>query len=49
MKDHDELLEEAKEAASKVFGDISVSKSTTRQSLEDLLSHIEIMLDAVES
>lgn len=45
--DHDELLEEAKEAASKLFGDSSVSRSKTKESLNDLMSHIQDMLDTL--
>lgn len=46
--DHETLLEEAKEAINKVFGDDSVSKSVTRESLRDLISDIKIMLDTLE-
>jgi hypothetical protein len=44
MDAHEELLEDAKKAADKVFGDTSVSRSKTKESLNDLVSHIEDML-----
>ena len=44
---HEELLEQAKEAADKVFGDQSVARETTKESLEDLCGHIEIMLETL--
>ena len=47
MDDHEELLEAAKEAASKLFGDSSVSRSKTKESLNDLISHCEDMLDTL--
>ena len=34
--DHDELVEEAKQAINKVFGDTSVSRSKTKESLNDI-------------
>lgn len=46
---HDELLENAKEAVKDLFNDRSVSISTTRESLEDIQSEIEILLDSLES
>ncbi len=45
--DHDELVEEAKQAINKVFGDQSVSRSKTKESLEELISEIEIILDTM--
>lgn len=45
---HEELLEKAREAIDRVFGDTSVSQSQTRESLEDLRSHIRIQLDTLE-
>jgi len=44
---HEELLEQAKEAADKVFGDQSVGTETTKESLEDLCGHIQVMLDTL--
>ena len=46
---NDELLEKAKEAISKLFGDMSVSPNTTRENLNELIDDIEIMLDALRS
>jgi len=45
--DHDERIEAAKEAINKVFGDTSVGRETTKKSLEELLSEIEVMLDTL--
>lgn len=42
------LLENAKEAIRKVFGDTSVSRESTRENLEELLSDIEAMLGALD-
>lgn len=44
---HDELIERAKQAINRVFGDQSVSKETTRESLKDLQDEIDIMLDTL--
>jgi hypothetical protein len=46
--DHDDLVEAAKEAINKVFGDKSVPVSTTREDLKDLIDEIEIMLDTIK-
>jgi hypothetical protein len=46
---NDELLEAAKDAASKLHGDMSVSKRETLAGLRDLIGHIETLIDAVES
>lgn len=46
--DHEELVEEAKDAIGKVFGDLGVSRSVTRESLRDLVSEIETMLETLE-
>jgi predicted RNase H-like HicB family nuclease len=45
--DHDELLEAAKEAINKVFGDMNVSKDKTRKSLEELRDDIKTLLDTL--
>jgi hypothetical protein len=45
---HDELVTEAKKAIRKVFGDASVSPSTTKESLEDIKGEIEICIDSIE-
>lgn len=44
---HEDLLEQAKDAADDLFGDQSVGRETTKESLEDLQGHIEIMLDSM--
>ena len=44
---HIELVNEAKEAINKVFGDSSVDKETTRESLEELRELIDENLDAL--
>ncbi len=44
---HDELLDAAKEAADALFSDKSVSREQTKESLEDLAGHIEIMVDTL--
>lgn len=46
---HEDLLDEAKEAANRLFCDRSVSPSTTRESIENLIEYCEVMLDALES
>ena len=45
--DHDDLVEEAKQAINKVFSDSSVSRAKTKESLKDLISDIEIILDTL--
>ena len=47
MNTHDKLLEEAKKAADKLFADTNVAPETTKESLKDLIEHIEIMLDTL--
>ena len=49
MSKHDNLVEAAKEAVNKVFGDQSVSRATTRESLEEIAGDIEILLDSLGS
>lgn len=44
---HEDLLEQAKDAADELFGDQSVGRETTKESLEDLHEHIESMLESV--
>jgi hypothetical protein len=48
MSSHDDLVEKAKEAVNRVFGDRSVSRTETKESLGDIVSDIEIMLDTLE-
>jgi hypothetical protein len=45
--DHDVLVERAKQAISAVFSNRSVDKNTTRESLNELASEIDIMIDAL--
>jgi len=49
---HEKLVEAAKEAVNKVFGDTSVDKHTTMESLEDIMediiSDIDTMLDTLD-
>ncbi len=44
---HDELKEAAKKAINAVFGDLSVTHGTTRESLEELIDEIRNMLDTL--
>jgi hypothetical protein len=44
---HDELVEAAEEAINKVFGDTSVSRSETKESLNSIIGHINTMLDTL--
>lgn len=45
---HEDLVEKAKNAIDKVFGDKSVDRPTTRESLEELSSHIEAQLNTLD-
>lgn len=45
--DHEELVEKAKDAINKVFGDQSVSRRETKESLKDLRDEIDILLDTL--
>ena len=45
--DHDELVEAAKQAINSVFGDTSVDRSQTKESLKDLKDEIDILLDTL--
>lgn len=44
---HMQLMENAKIAIDKVFGDTSVPQSTTRESLEELRDEIEMKLESI--
>lgn len=44
---HGELLDAANAAVNKLFGDTSVPKRKTRESLEEIQSNIEGMIDAL--
>ncbi len=48
MSNHEQLLEDAKKAADKLFSDTSVALSETKASLRDLREHIDTLIDAVE-
>jgi hypothetical protein len=45
---HEELVNEAKEAINRVFGDTSVDRSTTKEDLKDLVDEIEVMLETLK-
>ena len=45
---HEELVEEAKKAINRVFGDTTVDRQTTKEDLKDLVDEIEIMLETLE-
>jgi hypothetical protein len=49
MKTNDQLLEDAKAAASKLHGDMSVSKRATVEALRDLVGHVETLIEATEA
>jgi hypothetical protein len=44
---NEKLYEKAMEAISELFGDVSVSKSTTRENLNTLLAEIQVMIEAL--
>jgi len=46
--DSEEILEAAKDAASAVFNDTSVSPSETRTNLKDLIEHIQVMISTLD-
>ena len=46
---HQDLYYKAELAIKEIFNDVSVSREVTRLSLEELISEIEIMLDALGS
>ena len=46
---HGDLYERAKEAIDAVFGDNSVSRKTTRSSLEELVKHTQIKLSTLDT
>jgi hypothetical protein len=46
---HQTLLAAAKVAIDKVFNDKSVDQSTTKESLDELVGEIEVMLDSLSS
>jgi hypothetical protein len=48
VSEHENLLKDAKESIDKVFGDTSVSRKMTKDSLVDLLDYIRMSLDALE-
>lgn len=48
IMDTEELLEAAKDAASAVFNDTSVSPSETRANLKDLIELIQVMISTLE-
>jgi hypothetical protein len=48
MDGHEELLETAKRAINAVFGDTSVSRGQTRESMKELRDEIDTMLEAMD-
>lgn len=48
MSEHEKLCEEAKEAASKLFSDKSVSRGQTKRDLNELVGEIEVMVNTLE-
>lgn len=48
MSSHENLVEQAKAAINRVFSDTSVSKSKTRESLQDLREHAAVYIDSIE-
>lgn len=48
-QNHEALVEEAKAAINKVFGDTSVGNSVTRESLDELAGEIETLQDALDA
>ena len=46
--DNDALLEAAKEAIIKLFGDMSVSQNQTKHNLEEIKGEIDTMLETLE-
>lgn len=46
---HDELVEQAKKAITAVFGDMSVDKSTTIESLKEIRDDLNVLIDAAEN
>ena len=44
---HEELVEDANEAINKVFGDLTVDQSTTRESLKELADNIDVFLSTL--
>lgn len=49
MRDREELIEAAKTAINKVFGDMSVSKSQSVEDLKDIRDEIDILIDSLEA
>ncbi len=44
---HDELVKEAQDAIGTVFGDMSVDRDTTKQSLEEIKETVEDLLESL--
>ena len=47
-KNHEKLLAEATEAVDELFGDTSVPREKTKESLSDLAGHIQGLLDTMK-
>lgn len=48
MESHNLWIEKAKNAIDAIFSDQSVSRTTTKESLEELIEHIQSMLDTLD-
>ncbi len=48
MSAHDQKIKEAKDAIQRLYTDTSVSQSQTKESLEELISHLEILAEGLE-
>lgn len=44
---HEDLIQEAEDAISRLFGDKSVSQAETKESLYDLIGFIETMIETL--
>lgn len=49
MSKNEELVEQAKEAIDSVWGDTSVTQHDTIFALQELISHAQVLIDAVYS
>jgi hypothetical protein len=47
LSKHTTLMDEAKEAINKLFGDNTVDRTTTKNDLEEIVGDIEIMLETL--
>lgn len=47
MTEHERHIETAEEAISRLFGDKSASQATTRETLEELIGFIQVMIETL--